>query len=249
MSLRNTIIKASFRECPISDRKNFKQSHCLLPISVGQPIHEASKFLATIRLINSAFQKCTILVDDTVQRHTLKIYNPNDSNAELYQKALLEGDLWLARNKSALKMLNIPHDIMRWDQWYAHSKFNAQLAQIENLYETSEVYRDAINLNIKDYLERQINRDFNYDYAFLCCLDYLKEECAVMTLWTEGSYDFEVYPHGRNKAMAATYEYLIQPLHPALLRSVALRFKKHPAPLTPFPELSNLVSARLHAEC
>jgi hypothetical protein len=50
-----------------------------------------------------------------------------------------------------------------------------------------------------------------------------------MCLWTEKAYDFEVYPSGRNKAMTATWHYLIQPHYPHFLRPVALRFKKYPA--------------------
>jgi hypothetical protein len=59
-----------------------------------------------------------------------------------------------------------------------------------------------------------------------------------MCLWIEKSYDFEVYPSGRNKAMAATYEHLIKNKHPNILRPVALRFKKYNA--KPFVCSSNI---------
>lgn len=250
VSIDNRIVKASFRECPISDRKQFKQSHCLLPISVGQSMHEDKKFLATINLINSSFQRCTILIDDTVQWHTLKIDNPKSSNEALYQMTLLEGSLWLKRNEGTIKNLNIPYDIMRWDQWHKHQDFETQFAKIEHLYNADIHYKTVIDLNIKDYLERyaarQGSEDFNYDHAFSCCLDYLKEECAVMTLWVEGLYDFEVYPSGRNKAMAATYERLIKPNNHNLIRPVALRFKKYPGPLTGTAEATTLISRIMH---
>lgn len=250
LSIENKIIKASFRECPISDRKQFKQSHCLLPISIGQAVHEGRKFLATIKLINASFERCTLLVDDTVQWHTLKIDHPQSSKEMLIQLAHLEGNSWLERNMSAIKSLDLAYTIVRWSQWHNNPNFEAQYAKVEHLYKTEARYKAAVDLNIEDYLERYLkrnsNENFDYHHAFSCCLDYLKEECAVMTLWTEGLYDFEVYPTGRNKAMAATYEYLIQPQYPHLLKPVALRFKKYPTPLTVSFEASNLMPPVMH---
>lgn len=48
----NRIVKASFRENPPEERKLFPQSTCLMPISVGQTIHEGAKFEAVIKLIS-----------------------------------------------------------------------------------------------------------------------------------------------------------------------------------------------------
>ncbi len=242
------IVKASFRECPLKDRKEFKHSHCLLPISIGQSVHEGKKFLATLKLINASFQRCTILVDDTIQWHTLKIDYPDNSKEVLYRLALLKGGFWLKQYEYAIKALEIPHNILRWNHWRTHPNFGKKFSMIEDLYGTNSRYREAINLNIADYLARHILKEnFNYEQAFACCLDYLKEECAVMLLWTEGLYDFEVYPSGRNRAMAATYEYLIKPEHPQLLRPVALRFKKYPTALTQYNETNpSLISPQYY---
>lgn len=226
------IIKASFRECSIPDRKTFYQSTCLIPISVGQSVHEGKKFLATMNLINSSFKSCTILIDDSIQRHTLKIIHTNHSNDFLYKRALTEGDAWLERNKVHIENLTIPYKIERWDRWLQHPDFIKQLNKISFLYETDMEYQHAIQSNINEYLTRYIIRtkqkDFNYENAFSLCLNYLMEECTVMCLWIHEKYQFEVYPSGRNKAMAATYNRLIKPFYPELLKSVALRFKKFP---------------------
>jgi hypothetical protein len=48
-----------------------------------------------------------------------------------------------------------------------------------------------------------------------------------MCLWREENCNFEVYPNGRQASMSITYEQLIKPFYPNLLRSVALRFKKY----------------------
>ena len=46
-----------------------------------------------------------------------------------------------------------------------------------------------------------------------------------MCLWALEKYDFEVYPSGRNNAMKATYERLVKPINPNVLKSVGIRFK------------------------
>lgn len=237
------IVKASFRECLISDRKIFSQSKCIMPISVGQKIHEGKKFLATIKLINASFKECTILIDDSVQRHTMKINN-NANDALLYQMAVKEGDDWLQRNESAYKELTIPYDIMRWDDWLNSASYKASAERVKQYYDNHEDYRNEIHANIEEFLSRYLvrfceNSKVDQQKAFDDCLVYLLEECAVMCLWIEKKYEFEVYPSGRNKAMAATYDNLIKPFFPDLLKSVAIRYKKYPAKIAPTPFIVN----------
>ncbi|QMT60990.1 tRNA-dependent cyclodipeptide synthase [Legionella sp. PC997] len=227
----NRIVKASFRENPAEERKLFPQSSCLMPISVGQAIHESEKFAAVIKLINASFKQCTILVDDSVQRHTIGIMNHSDPE-ELYQLAVKEGDDWLKRNERAYNELTIPFEIMRWDDWYNSQNYIEHHLRVQKEYNSNASFHNAINANIDEFLTRYLSRfsaaEVDHERAFNLCLDYLIEECSVMCLWTEKAYDFEVYPSGRNKAMAATYEYLIKPYYPNYLRPVALRFKKYP---------------------
>lgn len=224
------ITKASFRDCPISDRKTFHNSKCLMPISIGQKVHEGDKFLSTIKLINASFKSCVILIDDSVQRHTIKITDCSDEDT-LYNKAIYEGNLWLERNQKIYTQLTIPYYIIRWDKFLRHPEFRNKYAIIDNLYNYNENYKKAIDNNIEIFLSRYLKRlenDIDYQYAFSCCLDYLKEECTGLCLWIEEECEFEVYPSGRNESMFATYELLIKPSHPNLLKSVALRFKKYP---------------------
>src|ERR1700722_18928644 len=108
----NRTVKASFRGCPISDRKLFPHSTCIMPISIGQRIHEGEKLSAAIKLINSNFKACCLLVDDSIQRYTMKITHDTDINY-LHQIALKEGSAWLERNLNTLNLLTIPHDIKR----------------------------------------------------------------------------------------------------------------------------------------
>jgi len=226
----NRIIKASFKECSISDRKLFSQSHCIMPISIGQQVHEGKKFLATIHLVNRSFKKCTLLIDDIIQRYTLALFNDSTPD-QMYEHSLSEGSQWLERNKSSYSQLTIPFNIIRWDDWLKDPDFQNAYQNIKCLYSQEKYFKDSVDLNINEFLSRYQDREktstIDQQRSFYLCLDYLFEECAVMCLWPKGGYEFEVYPTGRNKAMAATYTKVIQPQYPHLLKSVALRFKKY----------------------
>ena len=230
------VIKASFRACAIDDRKKFYKSTCILPISVGQPVHENEKFFATLKLINSKFKRCTLLVDDTIQRFTLQIGNPTLTIDKAYKQAIELGDLWMKRNQHIYTQLTIPYTIKRWDYWRNLPEYITCYKKVEEFYNNDAQYKQAIHDNVEEFVTRCIQRlnvdKIDKDQAFNNCLLYLKEECAVMSLWMKDKYDFEVYPAGRNKAMSATYEKIIKPANPDLLRSVALRFKKHRKLLT-----------------
>ncbi len=222
----NRITKAFFRDCPISDRQQFKYSHSLLPISIGQPAHEGKKLESTLKLVNNSFNQCTILLGDTLQRHNLKL-TLNLPECETREKANTLGEEWLERNHNIIKnTLKIRHNLLRWDTWLNHYDFKNQLAKIEDLYSNNTKFKHAFDTTIDEYLERNPT-EHNTTHFKKASLDYLKEECAVMILWASEHYDFEIYPNGRNTAMAITYEHLIRPYNSSLLRPVALRFKKY----------------------
>lgn len=220
------IIKASFRGCSIEDRRTFSEAHCIMPISIGQKIHEGDKFIAAMRLVERSFRECTFLLDDSVQKYTLKMASSKDMET-LHREAVDAGTAWMNRQKNILESLKISYTIMRWDDWLTMPEFPEKHSIVVDLYRTNEVYKDAIQRNIADFLGRFENRLIDYDDAENLCLTYLLEECAVMTLWVKYKYDFELYPNGRNRAMSATYDFLIKNQYPTLLKQVSLRFKKY----------------------
>jgi hypothetical protein len=232
-----SIIKASFKDCSLEDRKTFYTSHCLMPISIGQKVHEGEKFIATMRLVERTFARCTILLDDSVQKYTLKIKSEEDL-ATLHQQAIEAGTAWLQKQKKLiLDKLSIPYTVIRWDDWLHLPEYAENHKNVASLYNENLIYREAIDSTIKDFLDRYTAHDtassFDYDKARDLCFTYLLEECAVMTLWAKGGYDFELYPSGRNKAMSATFEFFIKNQYQNLLKSVSLRFKKYKLTIGP----------------
>lgn len=219
-------IKISFKWCSSEDRKKFSESSCILPISIGQRVHEGEKFVATLKLINRAFNHCTILLDDSIQKYTLKMTSNEDLDT-LHQKAITAGTEWLDRQRTIIESLSIKCNIMRWDDWIKNPLYVEMYEKVTSLYCENSDYKNAFDSTVREFLSRLLRSHSSIDYeaAHQLCLRYLWEECSVMMLWAENKYDFEVYPSGRNEAMSATYKMLINGLYPGVLKSVGLYFK------------------------
>lgn len=222
-------IKAVYRYVDESQKEKFADSQCLLTISVGQEVHEDSKFESTIQLINDTFQSCIMLVDDTLQRHTMAL-NATQSPNDLLLLSLYEGDQWLARNEKYYSQLKNLKKIMRWNDWLYHPNYNATQCKINEEIKNDASYKNIFDLTIEEFLTRYFARlinstNFNYERAYQLCFDYLLEECTAMALWPEIECQFEVYPSKRNFAMDATHKRFVLPKYPNLLHAVAIKFK------------------------
>lgn len=207
----------------------FEKSKCLLTISVGQEVHEQEHFEATIDLVNKSFNSCIMLIDDSLQRHTMAL--ESDKNADdFYQKSMEAGDFWLDRNAKYYEKLAILSKIIRWDHWLYHPKFEEQKSEIMTLMKLDSVYQNAFASTIDDFLTRYLRRikdkgNFDLERARKLCLTYLIEECVAICLWPEFECQFEVYPSRRNLAMVETHKRFVLPKYPDLLHAVAIKFK------------------------
>ena len=231
------VTKASFAKCPISDRKLFSKSKCILPISImHRKEHDDKRFAATMKLVESSFEGSALLIIDSLYRHTLKLDYPYETETTLSNMAITAGDEWLSANKDAYHKLSERNvcKIIRWNECLSQTMFSQQNKTINDLYNNDQSFKESINSTAEEYLcrQRKANGKLSYDYnhAFTCSVNFIKEECAAMCLYstsTLGQYEFEVYPTGRPAALAATYEKLIKPLCPNFLRPVGIRFKKY----------------------
>lgn len=221
-------IKPVFR-CQEHFKPKFSSSRCLLTISVGQEVHEGAKFLATVALVDRCFDSCIMLIDDTLQRHTMALEIGAESGDEQMLASFREGDAWLTRNREAYSQMQIPLQIVRWNKWLYHKKYPYFRAMLQRIYSTDASYRNCFEKTIDQFLERYSRRSLvNYTVdirARRLCLDYLLEECSIMCLWPELGCEFEVYPNYRNAAMDETHRRFILPNHPELLHAVCVKFK------------------------
>lgn len=230
---KNKPLKASFAGAS-GYHSHFKESTAQLTISVGQPIHEGEKLVATLKLINRSFSACKIMIDDSIQWYTLAILNPEASQENLIQQAIEAGDRYLHRHQDFFTtLLTIPYDIIRWKDWLNTPAWQNAVLGMQVIYQEDEIIREAIRQNVDSFLSRYEKRSLpeNYvrEHAENLCTHYLLEECAVMKdLWVTLGCHYEVYPSGRNEAMSAIYERYIKP-HPEyfhLLKSIGIRFHR-----------------------
>ena len=219
----------AFFKCPDSLKAEFADSSCLLTISVGQATHEDEAFAATIDLVNESFAACTILVDDSLQRHNMALTSNQDAEF-FYEIAIKEGDLWLERNKKYCEKLTIPTRILRWDRWLFHKDFNSQLEKIRAAFREDKIYAKTFNESINDFLTKYRTRiddpdNFDLDRAYQLSLDFVMEECSALCLWIELGCQFEAYPIRHNVAINATRNKFVSPFHPKLLQAITIAFR------------------------
>ena len=218
------------------DPKCFKSARCLLTISVGQEVHEGEALDITIDVVNRHFGSVILLIDDSLQRHTMALHQPLGAEA-FYEPALNAGDAWLSRNAAAYQRLQGLSRILRWDHWLKHPEFKTQEQYLRTQLKQDPAYRDSMDQTIEIFLHRYCRRltqarAFNHPRAQGLCLDYLLEECTALCLWPELQCQFEVYPSPRNQAMTYTHQQWVLPQYPDLLHPIALKFK-HRKPFKP----------------
>ena len=210
----------------------FEQSHALLTISVGQEVHEGEKFLATLNLVNQSFARCTICVDDTLQRHTLAMGGELTSE-DLFDYSRKLGNQWLVRNFSAYSQLSIPYEIIRWNKWLTHPGYSETYQKIKDLYEkgpsafaVAEIFDRTSRYFLDRYLPRLGEISLaQREKAEHLSLIYLFEECTALCLWAMEGYDYEVYPSHRSEAMSLIHALLVEPIYQAAVTSVWVKFK------------------------
>ncbi len=172
-------------------------SHCVVPISVGQKYHEDKRMESTLDLINRSFKKCTILVCDTLQRYSHFSMINDKTFEEVTEYSLKAGDEWIKRNQPYIDKLTIPTVVERWDMWLDHKEFNNYKHQINSLYLTDDDFKRVLDGAVLKYVERLFIRDNNADLekAKEMSMQYLKEESAIFFLATKtNNFNYFIYP-------------------------------------------------------
>ena len=208
--------------------KPFIQSHCLATISVGQEVHEGDKFLSTIHLINQSFNRCTICIDDSLQRHSIAL-EKNGTAEEFYNYSIELGKKWLKRNQAAINQLQIPFEIIYWDKWLNHKYFETELQNIKDFFRSNtncrEAFETSINKFLSRYLKRQSDHKVDIGKAYNLCRDYLFEECTALCLWVKSGFDYELYPSKRNEAMDYIHKNYADNTNSGRLTYIYIKFK------------------------
>jgi len=224
-SLKNKY-RFSFINVTKEVKAKFKDSRCFLIISLNQRAYQGERFVAVLKTINRFFNGCTIMVADTLQRHTLGIKHHEYDAQKLSEMAKDLGNQWVKDNDNSIKeCLNIEHKISRWNEWKDHKDFQYFYTKVCELYEKDPIYKDLMTRETSAFISR-IKHDFTYERAQRLCFQYLIEECAAMCLWVQEKCAFQLYPKGLNSAMSYINRVLIQPNYPELLQEIAFHVRE-----------------------
>lgn len=219
-------LKASF--AGLTTKRELKKSKCILPISLGQQYHEGDKMIATLYDINQEVGECDVVICDTLYEHTKKIGCRPIEPEIIRQECLEEGKAWESRNQQAIEQLTIPHRILHWDEWQNQQKFIDKKKLIDSLCENDKGFKKALNKTASEFLTHYIakNSETQYETAsFQFCVDYLKEECAVMLLWAECDYHFLAYPVKCTDVLSSLYKNTLQESNPGKLEYLVIKFQ------------------------
>jgi hypothetical protein len=125
-------------------------------VSMGNPSTDGDKFRALVKFVNAHgnFKKCLICVSDT-----LAAWNETDETCRVLPDAIelsrRKGDEWLKRNSHTLEEIAVPFEIVRWDRWRQDPQFAATLAETSALYDSSISFREAVNADTEDVVQRR----------------------------------------------------------------------------------------------
>jgi tRNA-dependent cyclodipeptide synthase len=212
-------VKAVFRGVTPEQKEKFKDSTCLLTISVGQESHEGERFAATVDLINQSFKGCHLMLYDSLQRYTMAL-NSEYPPEHFHSLAIEQGNQWLLRNEQYWQSIKGLKGIIRWDEWLSFSQFPKLKEKIQATIATDTAYKIAFDKTIFFYLNKYMNRlnepnDFNQNRAYKLCFDYLLEECVAFCLFYKSNSQFEIYPNNHNEAILETEKHFLssEPSH------------------------------------
>ena len=210
------------------EKRIFKNSKCIVPVSVGQKYHEAGEFEAIIYMLNKHFAECTILVCDTLQKYSIAMIYPEKTESEIYDISKKEGDRWLERNLQYIKKLVIPYTISRWDEWFTNPDYNYYHKQVLDLYKHDSEYKEIVDQIVEEFLLRNSRKNIILNKAIWrnASKEYILEESATLCLWVKAGYKFDVYPTGTNAAMQQAYKRLLKSEIGIEYRSLSLNIKK-----------------------
>lgn len=169
---------------------------CVLAISLHNPNNSGEAFKETIDLVNhnKGFTRCLIDLSDTLNRHNYMMID-NITEEEAMKKARYHGDRWLDRHGFLLERLNIPHHVIRWDNWRTKPEFKSTLNKFQKAYDESQPLKAAVHSDVSRFYERR-GKSIGHikPIELKHSVDYLLEELACHSIMYENLHAANVYP-------------------------------------------------------
>jgi tRNA-dependent cyclodipeptide synthase len=217
-------------------KEQFANAKGVILVSVGEPEYEGEKLLALVALVNKHFNSADLVIADSLQRHSLMIQD-NLSMDDAHERAKALGAAWIHRNRRVLEQLKKPCEISRWDVWLQKLENVTHRKELYHLYANDIDYKKAMDNSINGYLTRstRYTNCMTHEQAFMHCVDYLIEECAIMMrLWIQEGYQFILSANDPLEVLTVNHDRFVKPIDPALLRWIRVQLKTlHPKATIP----------------
>lgn len=197
-------------------------SNSILPISVGQKYHEDDKFFLTLKEIEKHFKTCTIIICDTLQRHTI-CFLDGYTNEHSYAVAKARGEFWRNKYEPYIQGLKLAVNFRHWDEVRQEIIFLEAEKEILKLYKNDASFRELYLKTATKLVARKKNiLKTSIILAEKSCVNYLLEESAARLSWCTGEYKAQVYPSIGNLCLQEVHKrFGVSNLAP-----VTLKFKK-----------------------
>lgn len=239
-----------------SDKKNKEnKNHYIaktnvlwMPISVGQDYHELTKLIESIKLINKNFINTTLLkviIVDLAQSYHLAIKNKTLPE-NMQKKAKKDGLHWKESYSTLIttQFKDIKVEFSTWDEWLNHEYYQQARKEVNRLYNNEKSdFKRFLEEDLLEFERRHFNREASYfsDNEKEYCRECIKEECAVLIIWSKEQistgYSCIFYP----KKMPAALSFIKQNLTHFMSTFAAFSSKSNLTKFLPFrPRRSSL---------
>jgi tRNA-dependent cyclodipeptide synthase len=173
-----------------------KHEHCFLGVSLENEIFSIAKLLAMTDWISKHFQKCTVVIGDSIHQITLQI-NQGLKEKKALNKALLLGRQYVDNasyvfdNYIDTCIFNVIFcsEIQQCQDYFKYYE------QLSNLIRQDEKFANSVKFSGKEFVLRHFEQNTeNFDRYVELSSRYLLEELAVFACLVKDDLSIMIYP-------------------------------------------------------
>ena len=96
----------------------------ILPVCIGNDVHEGNKFKVTLKWIVQKFAHVHVLVVDALQRHTIEFLE-GVTPARAYDLSIKRGQEWVERHRELLETFGLRGNLIYWSDLLRTTEYPA----------------------------------------------------------------------------------------------------------------------------
>lgn len=216
---------------PAANRDSFAdEAVCFLGVSLGNQSFTEPKFKALVDWVAKRFDKCQVLIGDSIYRITLG-FDSGLSDDEAYANAIAAGDQFVDEHASFLPVPGSSRSFqfVRCSEIQKRPSYSEYFKQISDAFDTNADFSASVNYFSENYHRRALEKisEEEKNIRIARSNQYFIEEFAIFSCLVEDGCTVMVYP-GTFSTLAEIAEGKFPGLFSQLekLSVVSLHFKK-----------------------